>query len=288
MVIALSVIIGGCSSEASRSITSPNDQTNAFEGVAIIAASGSETSPHQVDRPELAAGSQISLYLRADDESTLLAESAVTSGEITIPSFIAKSGPEGTTIDVYVDGVLYGSIDMHRLPELPNISSEIEEAVVDRGEKSFIVDANLATIARNTPQFYGEASQNDSQEPPNDSEMFGVATQALNLCGGGINGPGNVVWNNTSPGQNGQKFSVAPESNNTLIWAVFYDQNIDAIYRSQWGCGTAWKVPNPCTAIASIDGVLSYCCPLQWRVLGYVPSWINTYADPYFPDCPLP
>lgn len=100
-------------------------------------------------------------------------------------------------------------------------------------------------------------------------------------------GPGKVEWSHSFPGVGGQYFSVAPESNSTLFWAVAPGQNIDAIYNRFWGCGTALKIPDSCTATVTTGGQITTCCNAAMAAFGHVPVWVNTYADPYFVDCPL-
>lgn len=121
-------------------------------------------------------------------------------------------------------------------------------------------------------------------EKPADSVATGVCVRVP--WGGG-----KVKWGISNPAAAG--YSVAPEGTPNLIWAAAPEQSIDAIHRRSWGCGTAFKVPDNCTATVTSSGI-DCCCNLAasaiWGVCRYVNTWgpaTTSNPDGYFADCPL-
>jgi hypothetical protein len=129
------------------------------------------------------------------------------------------------------------------------------------------------------------------QDPSTDPTMAEVDTlhQPLGVCIRTPLGPGKVKWGMANPRAAG--YSVAPESRPALIWAVAPEQSIDAVYRSSWGCGSAFKVPDHCTATVGANGSLSCCCNAAASLVFGTCRWVNTMDNSvdgrYFADCPL-
>jgi hypothetical protein len=99
-------------------------------------------------------------------------------------------------------------------------------------------------------------------------------------------GPGWVNWGMANP--SGSGFSVKPESSWSLIWATAPSQNCDGVYRRSWGCNSALKVPDSCTANVASNGSVSCCCNAALAALGYVCQWVNPSSPAIgWPACPL-
>jgi hypothetical protein len=101
-----------------------------------------------------------------------------------------------------------------------------------------------------------------------------------------------VVWNFANPGQNGAKYSVLPESGNSLIWAQPPEQAIDGIYRANWGNCTAYKIPDSATATFSSAESWEVCYnTFACQFMGHCPQWVNpcdnNSPEGSWPDHPL-
>jgi hypothetical protein len=110
--------------------------------------------------------------------------------------------------------------------------------------------------------------------------------QTYGICVRAAWGPGWVNWAMSNP--SGSGFSVKPESTWNLVWASAPGQNCDGIYRQSWGCGSALKVPDSCTADVTTGGSVSCCCNAAMAALGHVCQWVNPGASNIgWPNCPL-
>ncbi len=194
--------------------------------------------------------------------------SSLDRGAIVIDSFVVTEGDYLSALDVYVGGRVFGTLDIHVVDALEEVPQAYLPTVHDSGDGFQIIDMDSIP-----PSFSG----------PSAPEGVGVIQQALS-CGNGINGPGITDFWSSSPGYSGQGFSYKPEGGGSLVWATNGEKAADGLYRIHWGCGTALKVPNNCTEYVKQDTTLQYCCGFpQWNT----PSWVNTYNDAYFDDCPL-
>lgn len=118
----------------------------------------------------------------------------------------------------------------------------------------------------------------------NVDQGFGNSAQPDELCVRQAWGPGWVNWHFSNPA--GAGYSVKPECCTSLVWASGSGQDCDGIYRRSWGCGTALKVPDSCTADVYGDGSISCCCNATLAALGYVCQWVNPGGIGW-PNCPL-
>lgn len=95
-------------------------------------------------------------------------------------------------------------------------------------------------------------------------------------------GPGRVFWQMSNPASYG--YSVKLENaNNYLVWGSGSMQEIDGLYNRNWGCFTAFKVPNNCDLHVGTGGF--GCCCVGWALPQC--SWINPGPLTDWPDCPL-
>lgn len=94
---------------------------------------------------------------------------------------------------------------------------------------------------------------------------------------------GVVEWQMSFPQFHG--FSYKSEFSNTMHWASGFFDILDGLYRSQWGCGTAIKVPDNVLMIAQPS--VAVCCqgPIA-RVLNKRCTRENPAAIGW-PNCPL-
>lgn len=119
----------------------------------------------------------------------------------------------------------------------------------------------------------------------------GPGTEALPssdkaICARVAWGPGKVEWASSNPA--GAGFSVKPESQWALIWAAAPSQDIDGIYRRSWGCNTALKVADSCTASVTTGGSITCCCNAAMEAFGHTCSWVAPASPSIgWPGCPL-
>lgn len=254
---------------------------NHLSDITMLSVSGAETDMHIFQLPEIVFSS-VRVELREQSGNvTLLAENAEREGEVIIPSFRNDFDGSLVTVDVFVDGELFGGIDIYTVESLPEIPEGMERSVLSEGYSSYLIDLTL-TEQTASDRISGSVQVDCGQVDDIDG-VEGVSRQALSNCGNGISGPGVGRFLSSSPGPYGQRFSYCPESTPTLNWAAQGDFTIDALYNQYWGCTSALKNPNNCTTTVNTSGVISWCCGFPW----YTPSWINPSTDPYFPDCPL-
>lgn len=102
-------------------------------------------------------------------------------------------------------------------------------------------------------------------------------------------GAGQVKWGFRNPSNSG--YSIDDEdAPSRLQWAANGTEDVDAIYRTSWGCTRALKVPDSCVAyVPSANGSISCCCNGILYLIGtrFRCQWINPSQDAYFADCPL-
>lgn len=175
--------------------------------------------------------------------------------------------------DTVVDEIKVASIPEGGVRELKTLMAEQADVIIYSEEHVAIVDDT--TIMAGTKSFL-PAPGEVATEPAS-------ATIPLDLCIRVPWGPGRVEWGFSSPSNAG--YSVKPESAFNLIWAQAPGQDIDGIYKHSWGCGTALKVPDNCTATVQSNGSISCCCNALTSVK-YVCSWVNP-GSIGFPTCPL-
>jgi len=133
-------------------------------------------------------------------------------------------------------------------------------------------------------QVFKLASESESDTPIEDVQAAGVCIRTPF-------GPGWVNWTMSKPGQSGYKYSVKPETSNSLIWAQAPSQGIDGIYKASWGSCKAFKVPDSCTVTVHANGTLESCCNAAAALAGHVTKWTNTCSssssEAGWPDNPL-
>lgn len=205
-------------------------------------------------------------------------ETVAGPAAVFLPPLLAHGGQHESTLSIYLDGVLEEVIPVRvvTIEQFELFGYVPDEAIVEIGHTSALVDLELATefaSDEGVPEVV-LLEDGDLIEPPG-------------LCVRVPWGPGKAKWQSSSPGNGGQSFSYSRESDPTMEWATAPDDNIDAIYRTSWGCSKALKVPDSCTATVSTSASISTCCNAAMMALGYSATWINPSTDAYFPDCPL-
>jgi hypothetical protein len=109
-------------------------------------------------------------------------------------------------------------------------------------------------------------------------------------CNINLDPRGRVSWQFTNPRAEG--FSYKDEHIDSPLFSPAYPANsgIDGIYRSQWGCGVALKVPNNCHLIGK-SPQKARCCrgpfaQLFGKICQFIVPGVGAAAN--WPSCPLP
>lgn len=203
------------------------------------------------------------------------------TGTIMLPAITGtRTGDEGL-LTVTIDGRIAGQeIRVATLPTgglntLRGYLSADDPAVIAMGDNYAVVDESLW------------------QERPAGSVSFVVDAQtsridqlADGLCIRTPFGPGKVNYSGFGPWDVGKRYSYKPESSSALKRGSGSSDELDALYRYSWGCGTALKIPDSCTSTVSNNGSINSCCNAAAAALGHTPKWVNPTSHG-FPRCPL-
>ncbi|TKD05242.1 hypothetical protein [Polyangium fumosum] len=253
----------------------------ALEGTLLIEVG--HTSP-EMDGFLVRADREVSLELTIEGRSTFADGSTSRSlvagpGDVVrLPAILAADTVDESFVIGKVDGA---EVDRQRIATLPeggveelkNSFKEMSGAVLHAGEAFAIVDEDAVASqasAIGSPAGILYAGEDD--------------IIPLGLCVREAWGPGKVVWDFANPQASG--YSSKPENAWNLVWASAPQQDTDGIYRSGWGCGQAFKIPDSCTATVAANGTISYCCNWAMQQLGHVCQWVNPGAIGW-PNCPL-
>ncbi|WP_437321954.1 hypothetical protein [Sorangium sp. So ce385] len=208
------------------------------------------------------------------------AVSVSSDGFVRLPAIQAGPAHDESFIEVSVDGaVLFDDLRVATLPEgavaqLGELAASSSDAFVALSDRFAIVDEVV---------FADDAGWSGKRVSSEDDEGDGAGIEARGLCVRAAWGPGRVEWSISNPSSWG--YSVKPETTTSLVWAASPGQDIDGIYNSSWGCGTAYKVPDSCTATVTSNGI-SCCCNAAMAALGHVCAWVNPGAIGWA-NCPL-
>jgi hypothetical protein len=190
----------------------------------------------------------------------------------------AKSGDEGI-IRINVNGrQLYDDI---RVATVSKTDLELARGYFPFGSRS--------VIGQNTGYMIVDENKVENVSQDTVTQIFsedGKETFDEGLCIRTPFGPGKVNYNGFSPWAVGKRYSYKPESSGTLSRGSGTSDNVDAVYRYSWGCGTALKVPDSCTLTINNDGSLNTCCNAAMAALGHTVKWVNPTSHG-FPRCPL-
>ncbi len=271
LLAAMSIVFAqGCADDPDANNTTSSDVVttgNALGHLTMAVERGKTVSSLQL---EINSTDDVEVVLRDQDGKTEIPASA-TSGSVSLEPFMVNEGGYLSALDVFVGERLYGTLDIHLVDEIEEVPVAYSASLYGSGNGFQVIDTGVLLTSF------------DSDPGSSSDDGIGVARQAL-TCGYGIAGPGIVDFWSASPGYNGQTFSYKPEAGGALQWAINGERPADGLYRAHWGCGTALKVPNNCTEYVKQDTSLSYCCGFpSWNI----PSWVDTYNDAYFDDCPL-
>lgn len=198
---------------------------------------------------------------------------------IYIPEIVAgKAGDEGT-LRVLVNG--------------QPIVDDIRIAVVSKEDitlaRNYFPVGSRSTIAQNDTFLIVDESKIENLPTETVTRSFnedGTPAERAGLCIRVAWGPGKVKYNGFSPWAVGKRYSYKPESSSSLVRGSGSEDNVDAVYRYSWGCGTALKVPDSCTLTIYNDGSLGTCCNAAMAALGHTVKWVNPVSHG-FPRCPL-
>lgn len=207
---------------------------------------------------------------------------AIFNGNLEVPAIIAGSIGEQSILVLsdnksnQYDAIRVATVPSGNISKLTNLLGINSNYFLLADIKFAIVNEDLIENSSNAPQQAFKSSN--------------ARAAVSGLCVRVPWGPGVVKWSFSTPKTYG--YSVAPESSNKLIWARDSSQNVDAIYKKSWGCGTALKIPDSCTVtVVSSNGSFNTCCNGAMMLLGHTVRWIKTMDSSvdgkYFPDCPL-
>lgn len=163
-----------------------------------------------------------------------------------------------------------------------------DRALLDTGEHHYVLDLravrDLETVA-----VYGLG-------PATGSSTSGVRDieTLTDAIGGNLEpseraawAPGHVVWAIDAPAAAG--WAVKPEGMDALHWAAGSGRDVDGLYRTAWGCCTAFRIPNGCiVTILSPDGGYEARCNLVAWLAGKRLTFIDPCELSSWPQCPLP
>jgi len=211
-------------------------------------------------------------------ENGRVVEIPVRGGIVTMPPLQAGTVDDVSLVHVTVNGtILLDDLRVVTLSpgDMETLRAEIEgfsEAVLAMADTYAIIDEEKLIP-------YLDQSTGETQG-------FEGAPCGSYPCTRAPVGPGEVKWLTSNPAAEG--YSVKPETGSTLVWATPPIQYIDGIYKTNWGCSLALKVPDSCTAEVSGGEIIECCCNATLYLLGYKCKAINPYLFSDWPDCPLP
>lgn len=290
MMVALSVG-SGC---AGASGSTADDGLSTNDSVMMHGANDIQSKVLLLDKEKpasavpvatLAAGTAVELEVSAglatfEGSATAATVRADADGSVALPRVDPGLTGEDSIITLTVSGKVAGTVRVRGLAraewaQLQGLLAASADAVLARGEGYVAVD-ELAVAADDRGALLEMGTASDHP-----ADGSGVEK---GLCIRAAWGPGKVNWGSSDPW--GQGFSVKPESSSSLVRAAAPSQSIDGIYRRSWGCGSAHKVADSCTATVSSSGSISCCCNAAMQALGHTCSWVNP-GNIGFPRCPL-
>ncbi len=203
------------------------------------------------------------------------------AGKVYLPSIKAgRDGDEGL-ISVLAEGkplitdLRVASLPAGGITKLKGFISETDPAVIAMGDKFAVIDEDL---------WKDRPAGSVSFTIESDGEKIEEAADGL--CIRTPFGPGKVNYNGFSPWAVGKRYSYKPESSSALKKGSGSSDELDALYRYSWGCGTALKVPDSCTATVYNNGSIGSCCNAAAAALGHTLKWVNPSSHG-FPRCPI-
>lgn len=221
--------------------------------------------------------------VRFGDGSTATSGSADQKGVVATPAFRAGRAHDRGSIEITSRGRSLGVLHVQTIPIsswslVLDVLSKDPGVVLERTPEYAVVNTALMKAS-------GEAVQQELGSVPHQVvDAAGAGMRATSTCWYRFPwGPGWVEWTASDPA--GWGFSVKPEKTWPLVWGRAPSQDVDGIYNRSWGCYTAIKVPDNCTATSGPEGT-SCCCNAAAAALGHVCEWANP-ADQGWPLCPL-
>ena len=205
----------------------------------------------------------------------------ITNGQIEIPAIVAGTNGDEGSIRILIGGVQIvkdirlATVPVGSMASLNQYIDGSDAALIDSGDGYAVVDESRWN---NIPD--------DSVTEDFTENGLSVAAPTLGLCIRTPLGPGKVKYNGFSPWAVGKRYSYKPENSSSLRRGSGSSDDVDAVYRYSWGCGTALKVPNSCTLTINNSGSLSSCCNAAMAALGHTVKWVNPSSHG-FPRCPL-
>lgn len=236
-------------------------------------------SPNAELRFRVASG-----QVRFENGSEAALGRAGSDGVIETP--VIKAGPvnDESSIEIVSRGRTLGVLRVRTLPHetwasILDVLANDPGVVVERAPAYAVVDLSMVkSSGLGLQQGFGSGAGQETKA------NRGGGVEPMALCVRVPWGPGWVNWGMSNPA--GAGYSVKPESSGSLVWARSSGQDADGIYNRAWGCGTAFKIPDNCTATVASNGSISCCCNAAMAALGHVCRWLNPGAVGW-PNCPL-
>ncbi len=97
-------------------------------------------------------------------------------------------------------------------------------------------------------------------------------------------GAGRVCFDGVNGGDKG--YSVYPENGGSLVCGGTSCRDADGLYREVWGCCTALKVPDFCTATVHSGGTYCSCPPWPFPQCSWVNPCCSSCDEAGWPNCP--
>jgi hypothetical protein len=240
-----------------------------------------------------------------------LTEARISDGRLLLPRLVPGERPfDESTLSVrsrgkkLVENIRVAIVHQGWVGQLATTPSIKDTALLFKEESYAIVDEGLVDWSRWQEDYLvhplvapGTHNHSPQQLEPF-VDYFDPSQTDPDWCPGACIripfGPGRVTWETGSPknfgwsvlleGFNGQNPSAY------LVWGKAPSQAIDAMYNVYWGCGTALKVPDSCTAKASDPNLgVECCCNHAAAYFGHVCRFVNPGqgGEYNWPPCPL-
>ncbi len=214
-----------------------------------------------------------------ESTSSSLVSTEISTDLIYIPEIVSGKADDEGVIRVMFDGrqvfpdIRLATVSDAELAKARGYFPFGSAAVIDQKDNYLIIDeSKIADLPE------------DSVSTEIGEEGMPVNTDGL--CIRAAWGPGKVKYDGFSPWAVGKRYSYKPESSNTLKKGSGSSDEVDAVYRYSWGCGTALKVPDSCTLTIKNNGNLETCCNAAMMALGHKVKWVNPTSHG-FPRCPI-
>lgn len=228
-----------------------------------------------------------------------LIQPAIIPGPLDDESHVVITSSNGALVEPAADTRLVLSVDVAHIASAYAWIPTTDPSYLVSSENYYVNDLRLITDTRsviltgsdtNTMAIKSSTTINNGWRSPTG---FRGIVGPYELCIRLLIGPGKVFWDFTDKTPREAKYSVKPENSDPLVWGSAPQQNVDGIYRTQWGCCKAFKIPDSCDFhYTSSGGDWWACCniaadKLAKKKLKWVDPCNNDKPEKGWVDCPL-